>query len=463
MKNILEKLIAGSIFLLAILLPTSFLSLIFNIHPALFLIFLLLVFSFLRNYGFFADMRKIPARSRKFYESNKKIIFLFAIFLLLFLQSFFSLIFAPEMPQSAYEWKVSGFESPDYIRWYGLFTLLKSMILGILLAVLIKGREFFLKIIKLHIIASVLFSLFGIINFLVCCVFKVSSFDFGVIAERIRSVSVEPQAFASYLLTVIPFLLLGLFFKKEILFKKRILIIFLFIDFLAFVLTFSTGGYIAFLAIFFLFYLFLLFKDIRKYFNGGNIKIVSVFLLAGIIIFCAFGQNYLSCMFGKFFKGDSFFLGGRVVSYRAGFEMIKDRPFFGVGPESYGYYFKEYSDASPPKSTIEGPGAPAAILPVPQNLLIGIGANIGILGGILYFLIFFYLWKKLFYEMVIWNRDKSLAFEKSDQKSFQLVFSFSFLLVLTGLFIQNMAFWAPYAFFLWFFIGICGAFVNSYT
>ena len=116
MKNILDRLIVACIFLLVVLLPTSSLSLFFNIHPALLVVFLLLLFSLLRNYRFFADTRKIPAKLREFYEGNKKIVPLLAIFFLLFLQSFLSLILAPEMPKSAYEWNISGFESPDRLR-----------------------------------------------------------------------------------------------------------------------------------------------------------------------------------------------------------------------------------------------------------------------------------------------------------------------------------------------------------
>ena len=133
--------------------------------------------------------------------------------------------------------------------------------------------------------------------------------------------------------------------------------------------------------------------------------------------------------------------------------MIKSRPLFGVGPESYGYFFKEYSDAPVPQPTIGGPGAPAVILPLPQNLLIGTAANIGILGAVFFLLIFLYPVIKL------WQQIKS----KEHTNNSVPIIAVSLLLVLVGLLVQNLAFWTPYAFFLWFFIGLAGAFINSYS
>jgi len=449
MENFLKKSIEVCILLLTFLLPTSSLSLYFNIHPAVLIIFLLLILAIL---AIFANYKSL--NFKKFCKENKKIIPLFLLFLLLFLQSIFSLIFAPEMPDSAYEFHINGFESPDLIRYYGLFTLLKSLILGSLLMILIKEKDFFLKIIKMHILTSVIFSLFGIINFLTYSVFQISSFDFGVMENRIRSVSVEPQAFASYLLTVIPFLLLGLLSKREVFFQKKFLTTFFIIDISAFILTFSTGGMIAFLTMIAVFYLSLCFKNQRKQFSSKALKIFSIcFIILAIFIFFLEKEEIVS-MFQKFNINKFSSLSERLKSWQAGIEMIKANPLFGVGPESYGYFFKEYSNLPLPVPTIGGPGAPAVILPLPQNLLIGMAANIGILGGIFFFLIFLYLGIKLLKKMQI-SAEKNTDIEK-------FILSFSLFLVLLCLFIQNMAFWAPYAFFLWFFIGLGGAFINNY-
>lgn len=442
MENIIKKSIEFCILLLTILLPTSSLSLYFNIHPAVIIIFLLLVLAIIANYKSF-NLKKF--NFKKIYEENKELIPLFLLFFLLFLQSIFSLVFAPKLPNSAYSFGITGFESPDFIRWYGVFTLFKSLIFGFLIAILVKEKEFFLKIIKTHILASVVFSLFGIINFLTCYIFQISSFDFGVTVGRVKSVSVEPQAFASYLLTVIPFLLLGLLSapnNKNLTFgfKKKFLALFLIIDFSALALTFSLGGFIAFLAMVFLFFVSLCFKKYREQFSALGIKIFSACFLIFIISAFFFGQGQINSMLQKFNIQEPSSLGERLASWQAGIEMIKSYPLFGVGPESYGYFFKEYSNVSLQPPTIAGPGAPAVILPLPQNLLIGMAANIGILGAIFVFLIFLYLGVKL------WQRYN--------------IVTFSLFLVLLCLFVQNIAFWTPYAFFLWFFIGLGGALIK---
>ncbi len=443
-SNILTQLINICLLLLVVLLPASSLSLYFNIHPAVIIIFLLFLLVIIRDHK--------AIFSGVFWKENKKIAPLIFLFFLLFLQSLLSLIFAPKMPPSAYDFGVGGFESPNLIRYYGIFTLLKSLLLGGLMAVIIK-KDDFLKIINLHILTSVIFSLFGIINFLTYCVFQVSSFDFGIMGGRVKSISVEPQAFASYLLTVIPFLIFGLCAKKTMFFKKGLLWAFLIIDLFAFILTFSTGGLIAFLAIIVCFYLLLTVKNFRQYISFKNIKIFTVFLLLLFVFALTIGKEEMTLMLQKFGTKESPSFSGRWDSWQAGIEMIKSRPLFGVGPESYGYFFKEYSDAPVPQPTIGGPGAPAVILPLPQNLLIGTAANIGILGAVFFLLIFLYPVIKL------WQQIKS----KEHTNNSVPIIAVSLLLVLVGLLVQNLAFWTPYAFFLWFFIGLAGAFINSYS
>lgn len=444
MLNILSLAINICLFLLVVLLPASSLSLYFNIHPAIIIIFLLFLLVIIRDHKIIF--------SGAFWKENKKIAPLFFLFSLLFLQSLFSFIFAPQMPSSAYDFGIGGFESPDLIRYYGIFTLLKSLLLGGLMMVIIK-KDDFLKIINLHILTSVVFALFGIINFLIYCVFQISSFDFGIMNGRIKSVSVEPQAFASYLLTVIPFLVFGICASKTIFFKKGFLWVFLIIDLAALILTFSTGGLIAFLAIIICFYLLLLIKNFRQHLQPQGIKIFTAFLLLLVVFALTLGREEMSLMLQKFGTKESPSFSGRWDSWQAGIEMIKARPLFGVGPESYGYFFKEYTNAPLPQPTIGGPGAPAVVLPLPQNLLIGIAANIGILGAVFILLIFLYPTIKL------WQYIKN----KEQRDSSTFIIAASLLLVLVALFIQNLAFWTPYAFFLWFFIGLAGAFINKYS
>ena len=114
MLNILSLAINICLFLLVVLLPASSLSLYFNIHPAIIIIFLLFLLVIIRDHKIIF--------SGAFWKENKKIAPLFFLFSLLFLQSLFSFIFAPQMPSSAYDFGIGGFESPDLIRYYGIFT-----------------------------------------------------------------------------------------------------------------------------------------------------------------------------------------------------------------------------------------------------------------------------------------------------------------------------------------------------
>ncbi len=430
-----KNLINFCISLLVVLLPTSVLSLYLSVHPAVFIIFFLFFLWIL----YCLKEGRIPK-----IEDSFTLLLLFVLILLI---SFLSLIFAPPFPSYAYHLGISGLESPETVRYYGFFSLLKSLIFAFLITILISEKGFFLKILKLHIISAFIFSLFGIGVFL-NYIFG-GDFNFGLrtgwLAPRIESVSIEPQAFANYLLCVIPFLLMGLISKERFLFSKKTLFFYFLVIFIAFILTFSTGGYVAFLLMLFLFYFFIIFTSLGNFVEKEKIAIISLILIIGVVIFAIVGANVLKGVFGKFHPeslGFEFF-GDRSPYWKKAFLMMKDRPLLGVGPESYGYFFQKYNNNIPPSQM----GLP--VLPPPQNLFLGMGANIGVFGGIFYFLIFLYL----FFKLIRGSQSKD---------PFVAIFSFSLFLVLFCLFVQNMAFWTPYAFFLWFFIGLSGAFYRNF-
>ena len=258
---------------------------------------------------------------------------------------------------------------------------------------------------------------------------------------RLKSISFEPQDFSSYLLTAILILLVSYFSKEKFLFNKKTTFFFLLINFIALFLTFSTGGYISAVLLIIIFFLLSPFFGINTFIDKKR-KYFFVFLS----VFCAFiilimGFKYISPVFSKILKTNSSesSFSERLLYWEAAIKMIKDYPLLGVGPGSFAYFYPHYGKEIPNKSVSLND-----ILP--QNLFLGMMAEVGIIGGGILLLIFFYL----FFEFFRVAKTKDLFIKTC---------SFSLFLVLFDLFLQNMAFWVPYSFFLWFFIGICSVFV----
>lgn len=428
----MQKIINFLILSIVILLPTSGLERYLSIPPAIFVILLLSLILILNTL--------LKGTIKKLAEPVK--LFLIILFLIL-LVNIISFLFVPEMPSYVSTYEVKDLlKGPDLIRFYGILGYIVATFF-IILAFLSFSKEFFLKIIKYHIYTSAVASSFGIANLIYYLLG--GGFTFGIFTgwnfPRIRSFSVEPQAFANYLLTVIPFILYALVKKEKLIFSKSKLFIFLVINTIALVLTFSTGGYIAAIAVVFFFLYLILF-------NLGYLskKWIVYLFLSSLVIFTAVSIMLGSYILFSLEKLSVFEIsdissssaGVRLSFWKVAWEMIRDHPFFGVGPESYGYFYEKYA----------GHKSPEALVQPPQNLIIGMTANLGIFGGLLY--LFLFLLPSLMMFKSVHKKNEFISF-----------FAGSMMMVFFALFIQHMAFWWPYGFPLWFFIGLSLAFYNN--
>lgn len=434
MKPFPRNVINFLLLLLVVLIPTGVLAKILPMHPGVIIIFL--VFLLWLSYVLLSGTVQTVRAS-----------LLFGVFAFLILLSLFSWWFAPEIPSYVNDYnleKVNPLRSPDLVRIYGVISLIKSLVFAYLIAVLISGRELLKRVLKLLIFSSVAFSLYGIVMFLlnIAGVSINTGLVTGWLAPRIESVSVEPQAFSSYLMCILPILFVGFLAKKDFLFGKKTTLLFLIIDLIAFVLTFSTGGYLTLIGLFIAFVLLLFFTPLKVHIDVSRfLKVTMVFVFA-LILIGGFAKNYLVATFGKVWE-TSYDAGlmEREIFWETAVDIMKDRPLLGVGPASYGYFFEKYYGAPSPQVDVQPP----------QNLFLGMGANIGILGMLSYLFIFGYIFWKLFIKGI--SRNKNF---------FLNILSCALFLVVLSLFIQNMAFWTPYAFFLWFFLGLALAFYNNF-
>lgn len=434
MNNFFQNFIIFLMIFIVFLLPATSLSRYFSIHPIFFILLIIIIFEIV---NIFLRGKILIPKADEFY-------FLLLLFVLFFS---LSLIFAPKPPYFSFfyprDFSIPAIQSA---RLFSFFSILKAICFLLVIFIVVSSRDFFVKILKAHIITSVAVSLFGIINFLM----KIFGFFYlkftlmeGWIVPRLRSLSFEPQDFGSYLLTTIPLLLIGYFSKEKFLFKKRTIIFFIIINLTALILTFSTGGYITAILMMVVFFLFSPFFGINTLIDRKRKYFLFSLGIFCVFIFSIISFRYLIPVFSKILKfsnSDSSF-SERLLYWSAALKMIKYYPLFGVGPGSFPYFYPNYGKQIPNKSIIFND-----ILP--QNLFLGMVAEIGIIGGGILLLIFFYLFLKLL-----------KIGKKRNNDYFTRISSFSLFLVLFNIFLQNMAFWAPYSFFLWFFIAICGVFV----
>lgn len=426
----MQRIINFLILFIVVLLPTSILEKYLPVHPAIFAMFLLFLIVLFKT-----------LLTGKIIKISAPVKFFIFILFLIFLLNILSLAFAPPMPEYADSYNVSGLMSPNSVRAYGVFSYLKSAFFVLTLILIPISKQFFQKIIKYHILTSFIVSSFGILSFIYFLLTKKNVFGIitGWIMPRLYSVSIEPQAFASYLLTAIPFIIYALLQNSSKFFSRKNLLLFLIIDVIAFVLTFSTGGFIA-AAVIFIFFLFLIFLGGKHISKKQLIRLFTVFIIVIVVVFSFWGDAIFSAIKKLTNLQDASISSAavRINFWKVGIEMAKDHFLLGVGPESYGYFYEQYA----------GQKSPEALVQPPQNIIIGMTANLGIFGGILFLLVFLISFWLMFKHIKVKDSDVSL-------------FAKSLSSVILALFVQHLTFWAPYAFFFWFFIGFILSFYNN--
>lgn len=268
----------------------------------------------------------------------------------------------------------------------------------------INSEEKMLKAVKYFIFSGVLASIFGVLQFAGQFIYgknTLNSFfsgniskllygqDFGSLvaqnhswfvniggADYFRAISVfpDPHTFALYLGLLIP-IASGFFLYKKT--NKIIAFFTLLVMFSAFLLTFSRGGYLGFLA-FFAVSLFLYFSLFKKRINKNTLFTISTIIIILGLIFSStvVGERLMSS-----FSMSDISNSGRLGIWKVSLEVFKGNPLLGAGLGALPLFFQ-------PSISIKSPINA-------HNTYLDIASELGIIGLVLFLMIFFYVFKTL--------------------------------------------------------------------
>ena len=370
--------------------------------------------------------------------SNINVMLLYALWsiILLFILSALN---APDLPTHQFD-LLTGLLNPENNIYYSIISFIKAVVFAFVLSKLVSNNEQIVKILRFHVIVGTLFVIVGIFIYL-SYLAGFNKSGIGLFTEwyvpRLKVLSIEPQAFAGYLMTIIPLLMLSITSKELFLFKPKTSLLMFCINMGGMFLTFSTGGFISFSIIFVT--MLLVFLPLHKsLFSRKRFAIFSFELsfLGFSAIF--FGYKYVQMIFSKFNSSNlNSSHGVRMLFWENALKMAQDNPVLGVGPGRYGYFFEYYNRAPSPEAYVQPP----------QNIILGFLANTGLISATLLMCVFLTIFLRLFINRGLTSKAR--------------VLSVSLSLILLSLFIQHQAFWLPYSYTLWFFIGICLAFINN--
>ncbi|MFN4226549.1 MAG: O-antigen ligase family protein [Candidatus Ratteibacteria bacterium] len=175
-------------------------------------------------------------------------------------------------------------------------------------------------------------------------------------SNRIFSTFIYPNIYATFLISIMPFLFFIFLEKNKNFYKFPSLFLF-FLSFLNLILTESIGGLLIFIFIFHLILLQIIFD--RKIFKK---TLPFLLLIEILLIFFGFKFKILPHIHS---------LIDRIIYWKSSFNIIQLKPFLGVGPENFRYYFLKFK-------TPEGLEAAHA-----HNFLIETLVENGILGLVL--------------------------------------------------------------------------------
>ncbi len=182
---------------------------------------------------------------------------------------------------------------------------------------------------------------------------------------RMRSAFGSPNDLACFYLLALPLIFQAWLEEKKWSWRSALLAGGMGIFFTAFILTLSRSAFLAVLGAVFL-YLVLV----------GNKKIIGLFLLATALFLWPQGlirENFVTSL-----KPQDITVGERLQTWRQGWELIKEKPILGHGPNTY---FKEFAAHAPTNEEYRG---------YAHNFLIQIWSDLGVVGLALFLFPLFY-------------------------------------------------------------------------
>ena len=198
---------------------------------------------------------------------------------------------------------------------------------------------------------------------------------------RITSFCPEPAMFANLLLCAIPVVAMCSVNKVKILGSLKWNVVIFAILLIAFLLTFSRGGYIVLFVVLSTMSVFLTSFKLRAFLRMAGLVVLVV--LIGLFVSRWFGIDAVAVMSDRVFSTLDFkdlSILERSTSIVAAFNIFLSHPLFGVGLGNFGFYFYEYM---PDWGYMQLTDSPAS-----NNLLFRIASESGLVGivAFLYFI-----------------------------------------------------------------------------
>ncbi len=237
--------------------------------------------------------------------------------------------------------------------------------------------EKIIKAIRYFLLSVVTVCLIGIVEFLLL------SISGNIENIRIRSIFIDPNIFARFVLFGIFFLVPFIYSKDYILFKRKTLLFFLFLFLLNLLLSLSRSGYLTLIVGGIYFALILENKKIRT-------LIITASVIVGIIIF-----TYLFTQ--RSFTGSAIIEPSninRIQLILGGIDMIQSHWFLGIGYTNFANYFETHylvNFLSVSSESYKYAGFATEI----HNWIIEVWAEQGIVGLTIFFLLFLKIFNQL--------------------------------------------------------------------
>lgn len=274
------------------------------------------------------------------------------IFILVLVLSSFQSIYLPSDPVVI----LGAFRNYPWIKSLSRIILICALVmLAFFIRAYFSNADLLKKVIKVLFFSSIVYSLIGIVGFIL---FFFSYFDiFGISVvtysmdelQRIRVFEYEPLFFGNYLLTITPIMFSLLFSNKGKIINSKLLFFLSVINLVAMILTFSRGAWAGLLAVF-SFFIFINFNLIIVYFSKSvifrNRRVLFILLLAIVaglffLVQSDFFYNYfiypvqgaVDSNSGKFWSTKL-----RLMTLEIALSAFLSHPFFGIGFENFSFY-----------------------------------------------------------------------------------------------------------------------------
>jgi O-antigen ligase len=258
---------------------------------------------------------------------------------------------------------------------------LRMLIPYFFFAYIVKTRKQMSIIVWILLIIGTITALYGIYQLKA----NIGVYDRGV--KRIVSFMDNPNAFGNSLTILVPLALGLLFYRKYNLFMKGVILAILACLIAGVVISFSRGCFIALM--------FGIFFSVAKFFKRSKkvFAFMATFCLLLVIIYLfPDRQKYiLWARLRTIIRADSVETidTGRTETAKAGIEIMREKPIFGVGLAGFTNEYFRLASESPDIKVVSKDAL------VPHNLYIQVGSSLGIPGLALYLLLVLFIFKDL--------------------------------------------------------------------